>query len=157
MSAGQQFYVKIGGADNTAFGTGHYDLSFAFGSTPPHAVPLQNTQTLNGNPLQSGGGQAEVPSPHGAGCNCPFCRGAQAAQTSILNGPEERATPVEPSVSSAEAVQAQPDTAASEMNLAKTPAATVDAVFLHGSEDGDAGLSTFGEFTTASLFELTSL
>src|SRR5207253_7047656 len=30
VSAGQQFYVKIGGADSTALGTGAYALTFAF-------------------------------------------------------------------------------------------------------------------------------
>jgi hypothetical protein len=59
VSAGQQFYVKVGGADTTAFGTGAYALTFAFAGIAPPAVPLPNTQVLNGNPIHGGGGEAE--------------------------------------------------------------------------------------------------
>jgi hypothetical protein len=59
VSAGQQFYVKVGGADTTAFGTGAYALTFAFAGIAPQPVPLPNTQVANGSPIQGGGGQAE--------------------------------------------------------------------------------------------------
>ncbi len=59
VSAGQQFYVKVGGADTTAFGTGAYALTFAFAGIAPPAVPVPNTQVLNGSPIMGGGGMAE--------------------------------------------------------------------------------------------------
>src|SRR5262249_37852561 len=51
---GQQFYVKVAGAEPSAFGTGKYALTLNFGTGAPPAVPLPNTQTANGNPLQGG-------------------------------------------------------------------------------------------------------
>lgn len=61
VSAGQQFYVKSAGADTTAFGTGAYALVLNFGSGAAPTVTPPNTQTLNGNPLSSGGGQPDSP------------------------------------------------------------------------------------------------
>ncbi len=61
VTPGQEFYVKVGGADTTAFGTGHYALTFAFAGIAPQPVPLPNTQTLNGNPISGSGGQAMNP------------------------------------------------------------------------------------------------
>src|SRR5262249_26309251 len=60
ISAGQQFYVKVAGADTTAFGTGAYALVLNFGNNPPPTVVPPNTQTLNGNPLSNGGTQPQV-------------------------------------------------------------------------------------------------
>jgi hypothetical protein len=59
VTPGQVLYLKVSGADSSAFSTGNYGLSMDFGN-PLNlpAVPLPNTQLLNGNPLQSGGGQA---------------------------------------------------------------------------------------------------
>jgi predicted Zn-dependent protease len=57
--AGQQFYVKVQGADTTAFGTGAYALSLSFSLLPAPTVASPNTQTPNGNPLMGGGGSAE--------------------------------------------------------------------------------------------------
>jgi oligoribonuclease NrnB/cAMP/cGMP phosphodiesterase (DHH superfamily) len=54
---GQQLYIKVAGADTTAFGTGKYALTMNFGTGQSPTVPLPNTQTLNGTPLSSGGGQ----------------------------------------------------------------------------------------------------
>src|SRR5207249_6789973 len=51
VSVGQQFYVKVGGADTTAFGTGKYAMTFAFAGIAAPAVPLPNTQVLNGSPI----------------------------------------------------------------------------------------------------------
>jgi hypothetical protein len=62
VSPGQQFYVKIQAAVGSAFGTGAYALTLNFGNGPAPTVPLPNTQVLNGNPLQGGGGMAETPS-----------------------------------------------------------------------------------------------
>lgn len=58
VTAGETYYVKMDGADNTAFGTGKYGLTLNFGTNPTPAVPLVNTQTANGSPLQCGGGVA---------------------------------------------------------------------------------------------------
>ncbi len=78
VSPGQQFYIKVSGADNTAFGTGEYTLTLGTSagllgtgllgaggllgtgllaqSLP--SVPLPNTQLLDGAILQGGGGEA---------------------------------------------------------------------------------------------------
>jgi hypothetical protein len=92
IAAGQVFYVKVGGADSTSFGTGKYALTMSFAGAPLPTVPLPNTQVVNGSPLSGGGGipmstnsdgtndPVANPNPqHGSGCNCPFCRGAAAA------------------------------------------------------------------------------
>jgi hypothetical protein len=56
VNPSDQFYVKVQGADTTAFGTGRFALGFTFdGSTPPvEASPI--VAIPNGNPLQMGGG-----------------------------------------------------------------------------------------------------
>src|SRR5262249_52643180 len=59
VTAGQQFYVKVAGADNTALGSGEYALDLNFGTGPLSAVTIPNTQTLNGSPLKAGGGMAQ--------------------------------------------------------------------------------------------------
>ncbi len=61
VTAGQQFYVKVAGAGSTAFSTGKYAMTLNFGSGASPTVPVSSTQTLNGNPIQGGGGQAEQP------------------------------------------------------------------------------------------------
>src|SRR5579871_3182052 len=58
ISAGQQFYVQVTGADTTALGTGAYALSMSFAGNPLPTVPLPNTQVANGSPLSGGGGYA---------------------------------------------------------------------------------------------------
>jgi hypothetical protein len=58
VSAGQVYYIKAGGADSTAMGTGAYALTLNLGSSAAPTVPLPNTQTANGTPLSGGGGQA---------------------------------------------------------------------------------------------------
>jgi predicted Zn-dependent protease len=57
-SAGQQFYVKVTGADGSAFGTGNFALTLGLGSASLPSVTPPNTQLANGNPLQGGGGLA---------------------------------------------------------------------------------------------------
>ena len=62
IAAGQQFYVKVGGADSTSFGTGAYALTMSFAGLPLPAVPSQSVQVLNGSPLSGGGGCANADS-----------------------------------------------------------------------------------------------
>jgi hypothetical protein len=59
VSAGQQYLVKVQGADTTPFSTGAYALALNFGkgATPVAASP--NTQVANGSPPSGGGGAAE--------------------------------------------------------------------------------------------------
>lgn len=63
--AGEQFYVKVQGADTTAFSTGAYAMTLNFGNNPSPTVPLPQTQTPNGNPLTGGGGIADTTRGHG--------------------------------------------------------------------------------------------
>ncbi len=58
VTAGQLFYVKVAPAETSAFGTGKYALTLNFGSGASPTVPLPNTQTANGSPIQGGGGIA---------------------------------------------------------------------------------------------------
>ncbi len=58
VTAGEQFYVKVTGADSTVFSTGAYALAMNFGTNSMPTVPVANTTTANGNPLQGGGGVA---------------------------------------------------------------------------------------------------
>ncbi len=59
VTPGEQFYVKVQGADTSVFGTGAYALVLNLGNNPPPPVPLSVKQVLNGNPLQGGGGEAD--------------------------------------------------------------------------------------------------
>ena len=59
VAVGQQFYVAVDGADNTAFGTGSYALSLNLGAGASPTATSPNTQTANGAALQSGGGRGE--------------------------------------------------------------------------------------------------
>lgn len=56
------FYVKVQGANATAFGTGAYGLTIDCGALPllTPALTFPNTTMLNGIPQRSGGGQAET-------------------------------------------------------------------------------------------------
>jgi hypothetical protein len=58
----EQFYVKVSGATTNTLGSGKYalGLNFGTGSMPTEAPP--NTQTANGSPLTSGGGQPNAQS-----------------------------------------------------------------------------------------------
>jgi hypothetical protein len=58
VTAGQQFYIKVTGADTSSFSTGKYVLSLNFGSGALPSVQLPNTQLLNGTNLVTGGGVA---------------------------------------------------------------------------------------------------
>ena len=59
ISAGKTYYVKVAGADTTAFGTGKYAFTLNMGSGASPIVPKPNTTTANGSPLHSGGGLAD--------------------------------------------------------------------------------------------------
>jgi hypothetical protein len=63
VTPGQVFYVKVAGADTTALGSGLYALALNFGTGPLPAVPVANTLTPNGNPLQAGGGWTQTADP----------------------------------------------------------------------------------------------
>jgi matrixin len=97
VTAGQQVYVAVSGADSSAFGTGAYTLGLSFASTAPlPAVALPITQVLNGLILTGGGAVAMAVVDlmavdntvgcgdtfagnghrHGGGCGCPLCRPA---------------------------------------------------------------------------------
>jgi hypothetical protein len=56
ITAGQSFYVKVAGADSTAFGTGAYALTLNFGTCPSPSVSQPNTQTAVGSSPQTQGG-----------------------------------------------------------------------------------------------------
>jgi hypothetical protein len=121
--AGQVIYVKVGGADTTALGTGKYAVTMSFAGAGLPAVPLPNTQLANGNPLSGGGGLAmtdptqgstgaNLPSwvnmfmSHAPGCGCAACRAAaaaaavQQAQTLVVGWEHITASPAATSVDS---------------------------------------------------------
>jgi hypothetical protein len=58
LTAGSTYYVRITGADGTAFGTGAYSLTLNMGTGSSPTVPLPSTSTANGSPLSSKGGLA---------------------------------------------------------------------------------------------------
>jgi hypothetical protein len=64
VTAGQQYYVLVQGADTTQMGTGRYALGLNFnGATPPtEASPI--VAVPNGSPQHSGGGQADGATGH---------------------------------------------------------------------------------------------
>jgi hypothetical protein len=66
VTPGEQFYVKVSGAETTTLGSGRYALALNFGTgaTPTEASPV--TQLANGNPLVAGGGDPEL-APAGRG------------------------------------------------------------------------------------------
>jgi hypothetical protein len=61
VTPGATYYVKVQGADTSAFSQGKYalELNLGTGATPTVAPP--NTQTADGNPLTSGGGVPMLP------------------------------------------------------------------------------------------------
>jgi hypothetical protein len=58
VGQGSPVYIKVAGADSTAFGTGAYALTLNTGTGPNPTVPLPNTTLPNGTPFHSGGGVA---------------------------------------------------------------------------------------------------
>ena len=59
VTAGEKFYVKVQGADTTAFSTGDYALALNFGTgtTPVEASPI--VAIANGSPITGSGGVAQ--------------------------------------------------------------------------------------------------
>jgi hypothetical protein len=57
---GQQFYIKVAGADSTPFSVGEYAVTLNMGILPSPTVPVPNTETANGTFFHSGGSQNET-------------------------------------------------------------------------------------------------
>jgi hypothetical protein len=131
ITPGALYYVMVDGADNTAFGTGKYALTLNFGTGPSPTVPLPNTQTANGSPIQCGGGIAqEEEHEHGADHDHDHHDGQGHAY-----GPEQAAEPTT-GTGAAEAVQllaspaATPAVMPRQERLGETPpAAALDTLF----------------------------
>ncbi len=60
VTTGQRFYVKVDGADNSAFGTGAFALGLSFGPGPVPTASSPDTATLNGDLISGGGGEPVV-------------------------------------------------------------------------------------------------
>jgi hypothetical protein len=56
VSPGERFYVKVTGADSTAFSTGEYALNLNFGTGSAPTEASASTMTAAGNSPQAGGG-----------------------------------------------------------------------------------------------------
>jgi hypothetical protein len=63
VTAGQVFFVKVQGADNTSMGTGNYALGLSFNGSAPPTEASRIIAYANGNPLKSGGGSPANPLP----------------------------------------------------------------------------------------------
>jgi hypothetical protein len=59
VTAGEQFYVKVQGADATAFSTGDYALALNFGSGTTPVQPSPTREFADGNPKSGSGGSAD--------------------------------------------------------------------------------------------------
>jgi hypothetical protein len=59
VTAGQQLYVRVKGADGSAFSTGRYALVLNTGGGPTPTVPPSIIPILDGDPINGGGGVAE--------------------------------------------------------------------------------------------------
>ncbi|MGF1581081.1 MAG: matrixin family metalloprotease [Gemmataceae bacterium] len=57
---GDWYYVRVQRNEYNVFGSGRYALTLNMGSGADPVVQLPNTQELNGNPISSGGGQAQT-------------------------------------------------------------------------------------------------
>ncbi len=102
VTAGQVFYVRVSGAETRtnpvswqAFNTGKYAVTLNFGNGASPTVPLPNTQTANGDPLQYGGSVNEAPQDHdhdhGGDCTCGTGRGAGPAAAHDFGEPAPEA------------------------------------------------------------------
>jgi hypothetical protein len=61
VTPGTLYYVKVRGADTTAFSTGRYGLALSFTGSAPPTIASANTTLANGSPLSGGGGMADSP------------------------------------------------------------------------------------------------
>jgi hypothetical protein len=59
VTAGEQFYVKVQGADSSVFATGAYGIVLNFGTGVSPTVASPNTQTANGTTIHGSGGYAD--------------------------------------------------------------------------------------------------
>jgi hypothetical protein len=59
VTAGQTYYIRVMGANTSAFGTGAYGMALNFGTGSTPTIPTPNTRTANGNPPSGGGGVAD--------------------------------------------------------------------------------------------------
>ncbi len=58
VTPGATYYVRAAAATSSVFGVGAYGLALNFGAGATPEIPLPNTQVLNGDPLNGGGGMA---------------------------------------------------------------------------------------------------
>jgi hypothetical protein len=59
VTAGQMYYIRVAGANNSAFGAGAYGMTLNFGTGSSPTLSPPDTQTANGDPLNGGGGLAD--------------------------------------------------------------------------------------------------
>ena len=71
VTAGEQFYVKVQGADTTQMGTGRYALGLNFKGTAPPTEASPIVAEPNGSPEHAGDGQADDSSWSGYGIGSP--------------------------------------------------------------------------------------
>jgi hypothetical protein len=86
VTAGQQFYVKVAGANATAFGTGAYSLTLNFAGGAAPVAPSPVTTLANGNPIHS---SATLPQDDDGGSAAPApaaAAPAAAVPASAANG-----------------------------------------------------------------------
>ena len=65
VTPGATYYVRVAGANGSAFGTGAYDLTANFGSDVAPAVTAPDTTLANADPINGGGGLADRTDSHG--------------------------------------------------------------------------------------------
>jgi hypothetical protein len=59
VTAGQTYYIRVAGANSSAFGVGAYGMVLNLGTGASPTLSPPNTQTANGTPLSGGGGMAD--------------------------------------------------------------------------------------------------
>jgi hypothetical protein len=89
VTPGSTYYIKVQGADTSVFSDGDYALTLNLGTGPNPTVPVPNTQTPNGSPLRSGGGQPMFPEPPVAAL---LPSGSRLADANVVNSLGSRST-----------------------------------------------------------------
>jgi hypothetical protein len=150
VTPGEQFYVKVQGADTTAFSTGDYGLALSFTGSAPPTIPSPNTTLADGSPLQGSGGEAEL-----AGAAVPAAGAPPAPRgASAVDAPSGPANPPTPqSVLAAAAVgaaltQAQPLTPQSTLGGPGLPPGGAAALPAYSAFPGRAPAEPSGAFPT---------
>jgi hypothetical protein len=69
LAPGQVYYLRVAAATTGAFGVGTYALGLNLAGGPAPTATPPNTQTLNGNPLNGGGGMADRTDSSGVSVN----------------------------------------------------------------------------------------